>query len=221
MKRNFSIAVIILSFLLALQAQETVKASQSNPATIDGKIEETEWKNAKSFDLTGGGKVFFKYDGQFLFVGVRGVAKGWSHLYLNQGEKISIMHASAALGMTSYSQNENELWQPANPFSWDLRDRTITAETTKKMADYLARNYWVANNNNMTNSSEIEFQLKPQNTNEPFFLAIVYASDAKNPQYFPAGLKDDTIKETLVYGNTPNDLKFNCNQWAKISLEKK
>ncbi|MBX7173349.1 MAG: hypothetical protein K1X72_20440 [Pyrinomonadaceae bacterium] len=221
MKRNFSIAVIILSFLLALQAQETVKISRSNSATIDGKIEEIEWQNAKSFDLKGGGKVFFKYDGQFLFVGVRGVAKGWSHLYLNQDEKVLILHASAALGMTSYSQNESKLWQPANPFSWDLRDRTITAETSKKMADYLAKNYWVANNNNMSNSSEIEFQLKPQNIDKPFFLAIVYATDAKNPQYFPASLKDDTIKEELVYGNTPNDLKFDCNQWAKISLESK
>ncbi|HRH41253.1 MAG TPA: hypothetical protein PKY82_06370 [Pyrinomonadaceae bacterium] len=221
MKRNLSIAVIIVSFLLALQAQETIKISRSNSATIDGKIEETEWKNAKSFDLTGGGKVFLKYDGEYLFVGVRGVSKGWSHLYLNQGEKVSILHASAALGMTSYSQNESKLWQPANPFSWDLRDRTITAETIKKMGDYLAKNFWVANNNNMSNSSEIEFQLKPKNTDEQFFLAIVYASDAKNPQYFPVSLNDDTIKEELVYGNTPNDLKFDCNKWAKISLESK
>ena len=90
------------------------------------------------------------------------------------------------------------------------------------MADYLAKNFWVANNNNMGNPTEIEFQVKPRNSaDKTVYLALVYASDAKNPQFFPATLKDDTIKENLVYGNTPKDLKFYRNQWAKISLENK
>ena len=36
---------------------------------------------------------------------------------------------------------------------------------------------------------------------------------------FHANLNDDTIKEDLIYGNAPSDLKFDHNQWAKISLE--
>lgn len=224
MKIVFGLAIIIFTAFFNVNAQSVIKIAQSNSITIDGKIEETEWKDAQSFDLTGGGKVFFKYNGEHLFVGVRGVNKGWSHLYLNQGENadVSIFHASAALGMTLYKQDENKIWQPANPFAWDLRDRTITAETSKKMADHLAKNFWAANNNNMGNPTEIEFQVKPRNPSDKIcYLALVYASDAKNPQFFPATLKDDTIKEQLVYGNTPNDLKFDRSQWAKISLENK
>jgi hypothetical protein len=52
-------------------------------------------------------------------------------------------------------------------------------------------------------------------------VAIIYTADAKNPQFFPATLKDDTIKEDLIYGNTPKDLKFDRNGWAKIVLENK
>ena len=229
MKTFFYIAIILFGAFSVSQAQnaklETIKLATSGAAvTIDGKIDETEWKDALGFDLTGGGRVFFKTDGTHLFVGVRGTQKGWSHLYLTTGENtgsVSVMHASAALGMTVYAPDKNNLWQPANPFAWDLRDRTVTAETGKKMADYLAKNFWTANNNNMSTSNEIEFQVRPRDGNKTLYVAIVYAADAKNPQFFPATLKDDTIKEQLVYGNTPNDLKFDREQWAKIVLEKK
>jgi predicted alpha/beta superfamily hydrolase len=203
---------------------ETIKLAPGGAATIDGKIEDAEWRDASVFDLTGGGRVFFKTDGSHLFVGVRGLKKGWSHLYLSRGDRadVSVMHASAALGMTVYSQNKNNLWQPVNPFAWDLRDRAVTAETKQKMTEYLAKNFWAANNNNMTDLPEIEFQVKPRNAaDKTLYVAVVYAADAKNPQYFPASLKDDTIKEELIYGNTPNDLKFDRNGWAKIVLEDK
>lgn len=228
MKTFFCIAIIILTAVFVSQAQtvknESIKIAQSGAITVDGKIEEAEWKDAAVFDLTGGGRVFFKTDGEFLFVGVRGTRKGWSHLYISQGESgdVAVMHASAALGMTVYSQNIDKLWQPSNPFAWVLRDRAITAETQKKMADYLSKNSWLANNANMGNQTDIEFQVKLHaSAAKALYVAVLHTADAKSPNYFPAGLKDDTIKEELVYGNTPNDLKFDLNSWAKIVLEKK
>ncbi|HEY0458154.1 MAG TPA: hypothetical protein VGC97_03315 [Pyrinomonadaceae bacterium] len=228
MKTFFCIAIIIVSEFFTIQAQtlrkEAIKIAPGKAATIDGKIETAEWQDASAFDLSGGGRVFIKHDGEYLFVGVRGTQKGWSHLYVNQGENtdVAVMHASAALGMTVYSQNKNNLWQPANPFAWDLRDRTMTAETGKKMADYLVKNSWLANNANMGNETEIEFQVKLRNAGgKMLYVAVFHTADAKNPQFFPATLKDDTIKEELVYGNTPNDLKFDRENWAKIVLENK
>lgn len=226
MKTISRIAIIIFCAACAVRAQtaknETIGLAPGDAVVIDGKIGEKEWKDASAFELSGGGKVFFKYDGEYLFVGVRGLKKGWSHLYLSEGETVSVMHASAALGMTVYAPDKNNLWQPANPFAWDLRERAITAETKKKMTDHLAQNFWTANNNNMTEQPEIEFQVKPRNASgKTLYVAVVYASDAKNPQFFPAGLRDATVREELIYGNTPNDLKFDRRQWAQIGLEKK
>jgi hypothetical protein len=225
-KTFFYTSIVIISIFSAAQAQtatnKTIKILQSSAVTIDGKIEETEWKDASQFELAGGGKVYFQYDGEYLSVGVLGIKNGWSHLYLNRGEKseIAVLHASAALGMTLYNRDKNKLWQPSNPFSWDLRDTTIAPETTKKMADYLAKNFWVANNNSMGNPTEIEFRVKARKASDKtFYVAVVYAADAKNPRYFPATLKDDTLKEDLIYGNTPNDLEFDRNQWAKIIVK--
>ena len=77
-----------------------IKLTPGPTITIDGKIEDAEWKGASSFPAKNGGTVFFGYDGNYLFVGVRGPAQGWSHLYVNEGEVgVLVYHASAALGM--------------------------------------------------------------------------------------------------------------------------
>jgi formylglycine-generating enzyme required for sulfatase activity len=196
-----------------------IKLSAGRTVTTDGKIDDNEWLLAASFDLKGGGKVFFRYDGEYLYVGVRGNGNGWSHLYLGGDDRILVLHASAALGKTTYRLDKDQKWQPSNPFSWDMRDRTVTPETLKKMDDYLLKNFWVANNNNMGNENEIEFKVKPQTG--AVRVAVVYASDAKNPEFFPETLRDDTLKEDLIRGNTPSDLKFEPAQWANIILEEK
>jgi len=228
MRKILFSAIVTFSGILSLQAQtpkdETLKIPPGCAVKIDGKIEENEWRDAAAYELTGGGKVFIKHDGEYLLVGVRGATKGWSHLYFSEGDdrSMTVMHASAALGKTVYSPDKSNLWQPSNTFNWELRDRTITAETEKKMAEYLARNSWAANNVNMTATPEIEFRVKPRNlSGQTLYIALVHTDDAKKPRFFPATLKDDTIREELVYGNTPNDLKFDRQGWAKIILEDK
>jgi hypothetical protein len=227
MKLILAGTIIILGAFSVIQAQtakhETIKIAAGKPVVIDGKMEEAEWKDASVFDLTGGGRIFLKHDGEYLYFGVRGAKHGWSQLYLSEGEStdVYVLHASAALGMSVYRLDKNRLWQPANDFSWELRDRTINADTNKKMADYLAKNFWVANNNNMNNKNESEFQLKPRNSAARHFrLAVEYVTGDEK-QFFPATLDDDSLKSKLALGFAAPDLKFNHGQWAKISLENK
>ncbi len=220
---------MILSFTqIQINAQtvkrETIDISQSSSVVIDGKIEETEWQDSVKYDLLGGGKVFFKYDGTYVYVAARSLKAGWTHLYLNESENadISVLHASAALGKATYSKDKNDLWQPLNEFSWELRDRIFTDEVRQKMADYATKNYWVASNNNMGNKAEVEFQFKLKNTsNKKFRLAIVYAVDQNTSYFFPSGLADDCLKPELVSGNRVANVKFDRNQWAEINLKNK
>jgi hypothetical protein len=198
-----------------------IKLAPGQTVVIDGKIEDAEWKGASSFPAKNGGTIFFGYDGNYLFVGVRGPAQGWSHLYVNEGEGgVLVYHASAALGMTAYQPGKDGKWQSSNPFSWELRDRVINQEVQKKMDDYLAKNFWVANNNNTGNRNEIEFKIKPR-SDKPVRLGLVFAVGETGRYFFPETLSDDTLKEELVKGNTPSDLKFEPAQWATVTLEKK
>jgi len=218
-------ALLIFAAVIVSQAQSAkgskIKLSPGSTITTDGKIEEAEWKGAASFDLKGGGKVLFSYDGSHLFVGVRGPEYGWSHLYISEGDDKSVLvyHASAALGMTIYLSDKSGKWQPLNPFSWDLRDRVINPEVQKKMDDHLAKNFWVANNNNTGNRNEIEFKVRPRG--ERLRVAAIFAVGETGRHFFPATLADDTINNNLVRGNTPVDLTFDPTEWATIILEKK
>jgi hypothetical protein len=221
--RYFFFLVLISTVSFYVSAQQAIRLVPSDPIVVDGKIGEAEWKDAARFELSGSGTVFLKFDGEHLLVGVRGVRAGWSHLYLSQGANttVDVLHASAALGFTRYTQGKNKLWQPSGIFAWDLRDQAITPETNRKMSEYLAKNLWVANNNNMGNPTEIEFKAKLRDPrSKGLRLAVVYAADAKVPQYFPASLKDDSLKEELIFGNTPADLRFAPKEWAQVEVVK-
>jgi len=225
MKTCLYILIVISAAFLNVRAQ-TVKLAPVSPAaiTIDGRIEDAEWKEASAFDLTGGGRVFFKTDGNLVYVAVRGIKPGWLHLYLSEAEDkdIQVLHASAALGRIVYRKDKAGLWQPLNEFSWELRDRAFSDEVRQKQADYLTKNYWVANNVNMGNRAEIEFRIKLQNPKaKKFRLAVVYAVDRNVYHFFPAGLSDDSLKAELVAGNRVENVKFVPSQWAEISLETK
>jgi hypothetical protein len=221
------LALLITGSIHSIFAQTVSKAPEIKLApgatiTIDGKIEDAEWKGAGSFPARNGGTVFFAYDGNYLFIGVRGPAQGWSHLYLNDGEDTGVLvyHASAALGSTVYWPGKDGKWQSSNPFSWELRERVINPEFQKKMDDYLAKNFWVANNNNTGNRNEIEFKIKPRG-DKPVRVGLVFAVGETGRYFFPETLSDDTLKDELVRGNTPSDLKFEPAQWATVILEKK
>lgn len=224
MKKTLIIGIIILSFISSLYAQKTVKLSPKSLAVTDGKIDEAEWKDAASFDLSGGGKIYLKHDGNYIYVAVKGVKPGWTHLYLSEGDDkdISVLHASAALGKVIYRKDSANLWQPLNEFAWELRDRVFTEAVRQKMADYIAKNYWTANNNNMGNKAEVEFQIKLQNSAaKEFKMSLVYAIGEKTFNFFPSNLADDSLKPELVAGNRVENVKFNVNQWAKVVLNKK
>lgn len=189
--------------------------------SVDGKIDDAEWKNARSFPMKSGGTVFFRYDGSYLFVGVRGPEYGWSHLYINEGDNSSVLvyHASAALGATTYKPDKDGKWQSSNPFTWELRERVVDPDLAKKMDDHLAKNSWVANNNNTGSRNEIEFKIKPRGSEVR--VAAVFAVGETGRYSFPETLADDTIKDQLVRGNTPADLKFDPSQWATVILDQK
>jgi len=213
------IAIFLSSLIISYAQNDTVVVRQNGSAVIDGKIDEKEWEGAGVLDLTNGGKLFLKYDGLFVYLAMRGSRSGWSHLYLNDGTSdVSVIHASAALGRVIYKRDANKIWQPANDFAYEVRDRVITDATRSTMGAYLAKNGWVASNNNMGNANEVEYKMAAT-PNKPLRFAAIFMSDATKPQHFPATLSDDTLRKILLEGNTPPDLKFDVTQWARLDLQ--
>lgn len=207
---------MLLAGLVAAQMQIAVPLGRS--ATIDGKIEPAEWTDATQRELTNGGKLFLKYDGKYVYIAMRGIKEGWSHVYLGgqPDADILVSHASAALGRSIYKKDVKGFWQPSNPFVWEIRDRTISAGTRSAMDGYFNKNGWVASNNNMGNASEVEYKFSPATRNMLKFAAVFMSGETA--QYFPASLSDDTLKKNLISGTTPADLKFDVTRWATLAL---
>ena len=194
-----------------------VQIPKGSAVTIDGKINDDEWRGAFVGELVGGGEVRLLQSDSNLYVGLRGLKQGWGHVYVIEGDTIRVLHASAALGTAIYRRNGGT-WQPTQPFDWELRDRVITDATKAAMSKFFEANGWVANNVNMSNSFEVEYKVHGKFFTGAARMAVLFASHPQSPLHWPKSLADDAVAEQLVRGNTPTDLRFDVTTWAQIKL---
>ena len=201
---------------LADNSSQPVQVPKGSPPAVDGKISADEWRDAARQELIGGGELRLKHDGAHLYVGIRGLKPGWSHVYVTDGDAVHVLHASAALGTAIYRQGASGAWQPIQSFTWAMRG---TSHTEEAIAAFLEANGWYANNNRMGNPTEFEFKITRRFLKgDTPRLTVAFAADAKSPQYWPATISDDCLKQELLFGKTPPDLKFNMASWAKLKL---
>jgi hypothetical protein len=125
---------------------------------LDGNMDVNEWKGAKTAGLKGGGKLHYLNNGTVLYVAVKGISKGWSHVYLAHNDTVSVMHASAALGAVQYLPQSNK-WSTAQQFNWQLRDRVYNPATEQKLNEYYDQHGWAANNLNIGDGMTVEFKI--------------------------------------------------------------
>ena len=204
-------------YLSKIESAKTVSLKKST-ITIDGTLSESEWKDAKKIKLTKGGEAFYKFVGDEIYLGVRGVGEGWITIYATDGKDIYALHASAALGTAGY-KNENGVWKNTQNFKYEARDASMSKEAVKIREDFYKTNGWVANVSKMGEPNEREFKISNKFAkNKKMKIAIVYSADTKpiSLQFYPKTLSDDTLNMELIIGNTPSDLKFDTESWAII-----
>lgn len=215
-------AVFVLLVAGAAAAYSNVDSKQidipraSKTVSVDGVMNEEEWSDALRQELVGGGELLLKDEGSHLCVGMRGLKKGWGHVYVWGADAVYVFHASAALGTAIYRKGDKEMWNADQSFSWAMRG---TTQSTEGQETFLKSNHWLANNNSMGNSRELEFKVARDILTGDPRIAVVYASNANSPQFWPNTIKDDCLKQELVFGNTPSGLQFDKNAWARLAFK--
>ena len=202
--------------LLLIYLVLSTGAIHAQAISIDGEILEMEWKDAEAYQLNSGVEVYIQLSESVLYVGLKGRSDGWAHVYLNSGDTIWILHASAALGSSTYVRDNNS-WRNVSCYNWELRDSEINDEATARMEAYYSKNGWVSNNNAMTKTQSAEYRINLEffNTGE-IRLAAFYASSAMNPPVFPEGISDATGDQQIVFGNCPDEVTFMPDKWQVI-----
>ena len=213
---NACFVILVFSGSLQVGLAQTISIPRGKAPVIDGRLSPSEWADAAAYDLKGGGRLMLKFDGSYFYAAVHGKAAGWSQLYLAEedGREIVVRHASAALGSSVYKIERTGIWQPQSEFTWQLRDKDLSAATLAKMDEHLKTAGWVANNNNMNERDQFEFKWRPLRPGSlRFRMAVEYVvNDTK--QYFPETWSDDGINSRLALGYSPRDLNFDVKGWA-------
>jgi len=164
-------------------------ACNFNPIQTDGVLTDIEWKDAEQNAVGDGNKVYLKLENDKLYVALNSPKSFWAHLYLSDGKRIKVMHASAALGAIEYKES-NSIWLTNDKsFVYDLRDSKFTNETASKMEAYYSRHRWVANNNNLGDRKTIEARIDLDGFDVRYFACVIATPDKLYP--YPVELTDD------------------------------
>lgn len=211
------VGVILSGGVHVLPAQPT--SSAPPPAvTLDGRVDEAEWKAASSQPLEGGGTVQLMFGGNLLCVGIRGPAAGTAHVCVGSSDEVRILHVSAAVGSALYRQSGGS-WTLQSPFSWSLRDTGLTGAPADARTSYLQKEGWVGTVSRMGRDTDRELVIDRSRFQSPLRLAVAYVTTKSNSpgsvSRWP-DLRDNCSDQRTVAGFLPETAKFLVNDWALV-----
>jgi formylglycine-generating enzyme required for sulfatase activity len=189
----------------------SIEAPQGNPATLDGILSPDEWDGARVEELTGGGELLLMHDDGYLYLGIRSRALGYGSICVAQGDQISILHSSAALGTAVFEKDEHD-WKRTRQFAWCCRSLTDHSQRE----EHLQREGWSASIGYLGTPEEMEYQIAiPEGA---LTLAVVYqkGQDASSAHWWPENLDDDCLGLVLLPDNPPERLQFSPEKWMTI-----
>lgn len=200
-------------------ASSGITTSTQEPAAIlpviDGIISPNEWEDATVESFADGSELLlFQRDG-FLFIGIRANTPEMiaGNVFIASGNKIKILHTSAALGTAIYEKN-GEVWQQTQGFDWCCRETFNSEAAEAARAAFFEGEGWLAINSRNGTPNELEYQIVLDG--ESFQLAVnflrVSETDKKPP--FPVGLDDDCVRPTP--GQYPTEMQFSPDKWVQM-----
>lgn len=202
-------------------SQKIIAAVQLPSGTkpvIDGTIGEEEWQGARRDFFADGSELLLFWLGDELYVGIRANTPGMivGNIFINSGDRISIYHASGALGTAAY-EKAGETWRLIRDFSWRCRgfDDSEAARTEREV--FFGDENWIGSISRRGAPHELEYRIRVPAGPLRLALNFLRASDPNKKIPWPADLADDCLKPTP--GGLPPTLHFAPEEWAIIDSE--
>ncbi len=191
-------------------------SGQAQP-TLDGRVDDEEWKGASSRALEGGGTVQLLTRGNLMYFGIHGPSEGIAHLCVATGDDVRILHVSAAVGSARFRQADGK-WTQASPFTWSLRDPGLTGAATDARAAYLQKEGWVGTVSRMGRNTDREVVIDRSRFGQgPLRVVVAYLAMPGNAlgtvSHWP-NVRDSCTEQRTVAGFLPDSPRFLINEWA-------
>lgn len=182
---------------------------------LDGVVTPGEYVGARRAELVGGGEVLVRVREGTLDIAVVGAGRGLASLCLGDEKRVSILHASAALGTARYELGTGSTWELREGFAWRVRDspRTGSAPDSERR-DFIAASGWLANSSHQGSPvREFKVALGAQHR----YLGVTFlAIDSMQVAYWPAAMADDCRALPVVKGGPPQSAVFLPKAWHPI-----
>ena len=125
-------------------AAAEVLVPRGTAPVLDGALSPAEWSGARRFELRGGGEVLLQHIDGTLYVGLRTTSLATGSICIDRGDRIAVLHSSAALGTAIYAHSANG-WRLTRPFAWRCRNQADTAKLQAERSAFLQEEHWLAN----------------------------------------------------------------------------
>ena len=200
--------MLLTAFLLAA----TLDVPRATTPTIDGTIGADEYTSARRVPLTNGGEAFLQHDGRNLYLAIRAPRNGILSLCTPSGDDVRVLHASAALGSTTFRKG-----RATHDFVWTNRNTADVAARDK----FLAAEHWFASAS-PRGSEERELQLAMDGRKTiPLTIAFLsFAPDEEQRMHlWPSSLEDGCASLELASGDTARPYSFAPATWGTVRIE--
>ena len=191
---------------------------KGNPPMLDGAMLADEWSDAKRKLFSDGSELLLKHHDGYLYLGIRASTPGMivGNIFVSQGDRVSILHSSAALGTAIYEKSADG-FQQTQDFVWRCRNAGNSPSAQAEREAFLQQEGWVANNSYMGTPQELEYKIAMPEGSLRLAVTFTPASDVSVRIYWPVSLTDDCIKPPQ--GEFPKNMLFSPSTWATVMVD--
>jgi hypothetical protein len=205
---------MLLTLALLLSSTAPISVPKGAAPKIDGVLGD-EWKDAKTLVEREGSRILAKHDGEDLYLAMEGKKASIASIQLQQGDKVRILHASAALGDADYAK-AGEKWNPGKGFVWACRKMDDSAESLAEQANFYKEQGWLSNTGPQATTREYKISKKVLG---PMAIALFGFQPEGTVVSLPSSTSDDAFHPKLIGGWQPEGLSFRPQSWVTFKLE--
>lgn len=205
---------MLLTLAFLLSAATPISVPRGAAPKIDG-ILGAEWKDAKTLAEGEGHRILAKHDGKDFFLALEGDRTSIASIHMQQGDKVRILHASAALGEADYTR-VGDKWNPGKGFQWACRRMDDSAESLVEQAKFYKDNGWLANTSPRTAVREYRIS---KDILGPMAIGLLAFEPESMLASLPSKAEDDSLHAKLIGGWQPEGLAFAPHTWVTFKLE--
>ena len=182
---------------------------------VDGTVEPGEWDGAWR-SAPGRPAVLLRHDGQDVYLAVTASAFAVTSVYIVRGNQLRILHASAAIGDSTYERS-GARWKVVSGFSTWERYRDA-ADLDARGPTFFAGHQWMGSHMRLGATGDTEMRLAGSLI-EGARIAVTYYDPGarKLLLVFPASVAGDVTAHEIQAGYNPELLTVDPSDWAILT----